>query len=395
MSMVQSYDRNALRPEFQAALQEASQFFETPFYAYDLETLRSRVARLQEAFPAAELFYAMKANPRLGILRRLLELSVNLEAVSLGETHRAYRAGFRKTEVLLNGPVKTPAALAELKEIGVPILGIDSLADAGNIAKYLPGSRAVLRVNPDLPVATHDHLATGRGESKFGVLPEEVGKALQVARKGGVDVMGLHIHLGSALSQPEDYHAGYEVVRKLYRAHGPFEVINLGGGFGLDLDPVSLAPSAKDLAAEFDAELWLEPGRYLIAEAGVLVTKIWGTKRTRRNFMLVDAGMMTLLRPMLYGAVHPVLPLYKGRRMGVWDLAGPVCESGDVLARDVRLPTPREGDALAILQAGAYGSSMSSNYLDYPRPLEVLWNGAEWEVLRRKQSWESLFADEA
>lgn len=391
MSIAQS---NALRPEFQAALHEASRFFETPFYAYDLPSLRSRVEKLQAAFPSVEIFYALKANPRLGLLRRFLEWDINLEAVSLGEVHRAYRAGFKRTEVLLNGPVKTPATLEELKEIGVPILGLDSLADAQRIAQTLPGSRALLRVNPDLPISTHDHLATGRGESKFGVLPEAVGEVLEVTRRGDLEVLGLHLHLGSALSRPEDYQAGYAVMERLYREHGPFQVLNLGGGFGLDLDPTTLAPLATALAQQFDAELWLEPGRYLVADAGVLVTKIWGIKRTRRNFLLVDAGMMTLLRPMLYGAQHPVLPLYKGRRMGTWDLAGPVCESGDILAKDVRLPTPKEGDALAILQTGAYGSSMSSNYLDYPRPLEILWNGSEWEILRRKQSWESLFADE-
>ncbi|MCL6526692.1 MAG: diaminopimelate decarboxylase [Thermaceae bacterium] len=391
MSIAQS---NALRPEFQAALHEASRFFETPFYAYDLESLRNRIETLQAAFPSAEIFYAMKANPRLGLLRRFLEWGLNLEAVSLGEVHRAYRAGFQRTEVLLNGPVKTPATLEELAEIGIPILGLDSLADIRRVAQILPGSRVLLRVNPDLPISTHDHLATGRGESKFGILPEDLGEALDVARKGDLEVLGLHVHLGSALSRPEDYHAGYEVMRQLYLQHGPFEVLNLGGGFGLDLDPAELAPSATALAKAFDAELWLEPGRYLVAEAGVLVTKIWGTKRTRRNFMLVDAGMMTLLRPMLYGAQHPILPLYTGRKTETWDLAGPVCESGDILAKEVRLPTPKEGDALAILQAGAYGSSMSSNYLDYPRPLELLWNGGEWEVLRRKQSWESLFADE-
>lgn len=391
MSIAQS---NALRPEFQAALHEASRFFETPFYAYDLESLRNRIETLQAAFPSAEIFYAMKANPRLGLLRRFLEWGLNLEAVSLGEVHRAYRAGFQRTEVLLNGPVKTPATLEELAEIGIPILGLDSLADIRRVAQILPGSRVLLRVNPDLPISTHDHLATGRGESKFGILPEDLGEALEVARKGDLEVLGLHVHLGSALSRPEDYHAGYEVMRQLYLQHGPFEVLNLGGGFGLDLDPAELAPSATALAKAFDAELWLEPGRYLVAEAGVLVTKIWGTKRTRRNFMLVDAGMMTLLRPMLYGAQHPILPLYTGRKTETWDLAGPVCESGDILAKEVRLPTPKEGDALAILQAGAYGSSMSSNYLDYPRPLELLWNGSEWEVLRRKQSWESLFADE-
>ncbi|GEM86583.1 diaminopimelate decarboxylase [Meiothermus granaticius] len=391
MSIAQS---NALRPEFQAALHEASRFFETPFYAYDLESLRNRIETLQAAFPSAEIFYAMKANPRLGLLRRFLEWGLNLEAVSLGEVHRAYRAGFQRTEVLLNGPVKTPATLEELAEIGIPILGLDSLADIRRVAQILPGSRVLLRVNPDLPISTHDHLATGRGESKFGILPEDLGEALDVARKGDLEVLGLHVHLGSALSRPEDYHAGYEVMRQLYLQHGPFEVLNLGGGFGLDLNPAELAPSATALAKAFDAELWLEPGRYLVAEAGVLVTKIWGTKRTRRNFMLVDAGMMTLLRPMLYGAQHPILPLYTGRKTETWDLAGPVCESGDILAKEVRLPTPKEGDALAILQAGAYGSSMSSNYLDYPRPLELLWNGGEWEVLRRKQSWESLFADE-
>ena len=127
----------------------------------------------------------------------------------------------------------------------------------------------------------------------------------------------------------------------------------------------------------------------------MLLTRVWGTKRTRRNYLLVDAGMMTLLRPMLYGAQHPVIPLYEGPEVRAWDLAGPVCESGDVLARNVPLPTPKEGDALAILQAGAYGSSMSSNYLDHPRPLEILWNGAEWEVLRRPQSLEALLAEEA
>ncbi len=383
-----------LRPEFLAALKDAAQKFETPFYAYDLQTIRNRVEQVHQSFPDAEVFYAMKANPRMGILRRLLQWNVAVEAVSFGELVRAYKAGFKQTEVLLNGPVKTPQMLEELKGFGVPILGLDSIVDAQRVARILPGSRVILRVNPDLPIATHDHLATGRGESKFGILPEDLAKALEVARKGGLEVLGLHVHLGSALSHPEDYHAGYAVMEKLYQQHGPFPVLNLGGGFGLDLNPAGLAPQAQALAKRLGAELWLEPGRYLVAEAGVVVTKIWGTKRTRRNFVLTDAGMMTLLRPMLYGAEHPVIPLYSGGPVQSYDLAGPVCESGDILARDIQLPEPKEGDALAILQAGAYGSSMSSNYLDYPRPLEVLWTGKEWEVLRKRQGWNALFEDE-
>ncbi|MDX2008420.1 MAG: diaminopimelate decarboxylase [Meiothermus sp.] len=383
-----------LRPEFLDALKEAAKRFETPFYAYDLEAIQSRVEKIHAAFPRAQVFYAMKANPRLGILRRLRGWGVRLEAVSLGETLRAYRAGYAPTEVLLNGPVKTVGALEELKGSGVPVIGLDSIADTERVGRVLPGSRVVLRVNPDLPIATHDHLATGRGESKFGILPELLGQALEVARAGRLEVLGLHIHLGSALSRPEDYHAGYEVVRSLYRQYGPFPVVNLGGGFGLNLDPAGLAAHAQSLADEFGAELWLEPGRYFVAEAGVVVSKIWGTKQTRRNFALVDAGMMTLLRPMLYGAQHPVIPLYEGGPTQTYDLAGPVCESGDVLARDVSLPQPQEGDAIAVLQAGAYGSSMSSNYLDYPRPLELLWTGQEWETLRAKQSWEGVFEGE-
>jgi len=384
----------ALRPQFKNALHKALAVYETPFYAYDLDVIRGRVENLRAAFPDAEIFYAMKANSRLGILRHLLGCGVYLEAVSLGEVHRAYKAGFKKIEVLLNGPVKTPAMLAKLREIGVPILGLDSLADIERVGRVLPGAKVVLRVNPDLPVATHDHLATGHGESKFGILPDDVEEALVVARGCNLEVLGLHIHLGSALQNPEDYRAGYAVIGKLYQEYGPFQVMNLGGGFGLDLDPATLAPEAQRIARQFGAELWIEPGRYLVAEAGALITRVWGQKKTRRNFLLVDAGMMTLLRPMLYGAQHPVIPLYEGNHVQEWDLAGPVCESGDILARKVKLPTPKDGDALAILQAGAYGSSMSSNYLDHPRPLEILWDGEEWVVLRKKQSWESLLEDE-
>lgn len=392
MSMSQSY--TALRPEFKEALKEAAQNFQTPFYAYDLPVIFERIDRIHKAFPGAEVFYAIKANPRLGILRRLLERGIFVEAVSLGEVYRAYKAGFQRNEVLLNGPVKTPAMLEELKRIGLPILGLDSLADLKRVSRVLPKARVLLRINPDLPIVTHDHLATGRGESKFGILPEEVGQALELARRSRLEVLGLHIHLGSALEHPEDYQAGYRVMDELYRAHGPFQVMNLGGGFGLGLNLGALGAQATALAHKHGAELWLEPGRYLVSEAGVLVTRCWGTKRTRRNYLLIDAGMSQLIRPMLYGAIHPVEPLYKNPLKETYDLAGPACESGDVLARDVTLPKPKEGDLLAILQGGAYASSMSSNYLDTPRPTELLWTGQGWEVIRRQQTWEALLEDE-
>jgi len=392
MSIPQSY--TALRPEFKEALLEAAVRFETPFYAYDWPTVLKRLECLQKAFPQAEIFYAIKANPRLGLLRRFLAQGLFVEAVSLGEVYRAYKAGFRRNEVLLNGPVKTPAVLEALRRIGVPLMGLDSLVDLERVGKMLTKARVILRVNPDLPIVTHDHLATGRGESKFGLLPQELEQALAQARRHQLEVLGLHIHLGSALEHPQDYQAAYALMDALYQAHGPFQVMNLGGGFGLGLDLDQLGAQVAALAQKHSAEIWLEPGRYLVAEAGVLVTRCWGIKRTRRNYLLIDAGMSQLIRPMLYGAVHPVEPLYQRSQLATYDLAGPACESGDVLARDVTLPEPQEGDLLAILQAGAYASSMGSHYLDTPHPSELLWTGQGWEVIRSQQSLDALLQDE-
>ncbi len=382
-----------LNPGFLRALKEALALYPTPFYAYDWGRIREQVERLRRAFPKARLFYALKANPRLGLLRRLRALGFGAEAVSLGEVQRAYRAGFSPEEVLWNGPVKTEEALWALKE-RPPWVVLDSEEDLLRVARLLPGARVLLRVNPDLPVATHPHLATGRGESQFGVLPEEVPGLVALARERGLRVLGLHLHLGSKLEDPGDFLAGYRVLEALFPRVGPMEVLDLGGGFGLGLDLEALREPVEALAGLYGAEVFLEPGRYLVAEAGVLVARVVGRKRTRRNYLLLEAGMTSLLRPALYGAVHPVLPLYEGGEEEVYDLAGPACEAGDVLARGVRLPRPKEGDALAVLEAGAYGSSMALTYLDTPRPLELLWTGEGWEVLRRREPLEALWAEE-
>ncbi len=190
----------------------------------------------------------------------------------------------------------------------------------------------------------------------------------------GFLVLGLHLHLGSGLDRAEDFLEGYAVLQRLRTAVGPQRVLNLGGGFGLDLPLGSLGPALEDLARLYGAKIWLEPGRRLVA-------RIWGVKRTRKTYLLLDAGMTSFLRPLLYGARHPVLPLYQSEKEAVFDLAGPACEAADVLARGVRLPVPKEGEALAFLLAGAYGASMAMPYLDTPRPLELAWDGSGWRVL--------------
>jgi diaminopimelate decarboxylase len=383
-----------LNPDFLSALREAARAYPTPFYAYDWTAIKGRAEAFREAFPRARPFFALKANPRLGLLRRLKAMGYGAEAVSLGEVLRAYRAGFSPEEVVWNGPVKTPEALEALRG-REPLVVLDSEADLRRVAALLPGARVLIRVNPDLPVATHPHLATGKGESQFGVLPEAVPRLMGLAQALGLRFLGLHLHLGSKLERVEDFLEGYQVLKGLYRAVGPVEVLDLGGGFGLGLPLSLLRKPMETLARLYGAKVYLEPGRYLVAEAGVLVARIWGIKETRRRYLLLDAGMTSLLRPALYGARHPVVPLYEGGEEEIYDLAGPACESGDVLAREARLPRPREGDALAILEAGAYGSSMALTYLDTPRPLELLWTGEGWEVLRRREPLERLFEGES
>jgi len=380
----------SLRPEFKEALHEALERYPTPFYAYDLIRIQEQLSRLREHFNEARIFYAAKANPRLGLLRRFRDGGLDLEAASFGEVWRAYHAGFHPRQVLWNGPVKTPEQLQRAKTLGMPMISLDSIAQAQRVAELAPGSQVLLRVNPDLPVHTHPHLATGQGESQFGILPQDLEEALAASQ--GLEVLGLHLHLGSLL-ETEDFLQGYALLDELLKdLHLP--VIDLGGGFGLGVDLAAVGEAAHALSRRYAAELWIEPGRLLVAQAGVLLTRCWGIKRTRRTYLLLDAGMSALIRPMLYGAVHPVLPLYTSSTWETYDLAGPSCERGDVIARDLRLPQPKEGDALAILEAGAYGSAMSSNYLDQPRPLELLWNGASWEVLRFSQGLEALWEQE-
>ena len=367
-----------LNPRFLEALKQALDGFPTPFYAYDLTVLEEEAEALRKAFPKARFFFALKANPAL--LPQIKALGFGAEAVSAGEVERALGVGLSPEEIVWNGPVKTPWALQRFQD-RPPVTVLDSEADLLRVSRHLKGAQVLLRVNPDLPVRTHGHLATGRGESQFGVLPQKLPGFLRRAEGLGLLVLGLHLHLGSGLDRAEDFLEGYAVLQRLRTAVGPQRVLNLGGGFGLDLPLGPLGPAMEDLARLYGAKIWLEPGRRLVARSGVLVTRIWGVKRTRKTYLLLDAGMTSFLRPLLYGARHPVLPLYQSEKEAVFDLAGPACEAADVLARGVRLPVPKEGEALVFLLAGAYGASMAMPYLDTPRPLELAWDGSGWRVL--------------
>ena len=367
--------------------QKAAQKFATPFYLYDLNQIRARGQDFRANFAGARLFYALKANPNLAILRLMRELDIGAEAVSAGEVLRAYHAGFEPEQIVWNGPAKK---LSDLELKPLPYLALDNFQDLARVAAHSKGARVLIRVNPDLPVETHASLATGLGSSQFGFLPEQIPAALRAVREAGLELLGFSLHLGSNLERAADFEAGYELIGDLSKRYGPFPVIDLGGGFAPKLNLESLAQAAQAAAGE--SQIWLEPGRSLVAEAGVLVTQVMAIKETRRPYLILDAGMSVFIRPMLYGARHPVVPLYGGGELREFDLAGPGCESGDILARGVRLPTPKPGDLVAVLQTGAYGAAMSSHYLDEPTPLEIGYQ-KEFSVLRSKISITKLIND--
>ena len=371
-------------------LKEAADRFGTPLYVYDAAEVDAALTRVRAAFGEARLFYAMKANPNLSLLARLRAAGVGFECVSAGELARASKVGARGGEVLLNGPAKTDEEYRLGAELGATFV----LDRPGELELLPPGSRVLVRVNPGLSVSTHDHLATGAAGSKFGVRPAEVPGLLLGLREAGHHPLGLHLHIGSAIRDPADFSAAFARVSELRPQTGELGVLDVGGGWGLDADLGGIAAEARRAAAAFGAQLWAEPGRYLVARAGVLLTRVMGRKTTGRAFTLLDAGMTELLRPMLYGAEHGVRALWGEEGTTPSDLAGPACESGDLLGRDVPLPPAERGDLLAILDAGAYGAAMSSNYLTRPRPAEVLWDGQDWAIMRRRERVQDIWAAE-
>ncbi len=383
-----------MRPEFKTRLLQAAKTFGTPLYAYDWQTIATQLERLQTAFGTAKIFYAMKANPNVGILKRLNTLGVGFEAVSGGELERAVLAGATGRQIVMNGPGKLNADYIRAKEIGARII-LDNADEAPRAAKYAAGAETLIRVNPGLQVSTHDHLATGNASSKFGVSLADVPTAVQNAERAGLNVIGLQMHIGSSIEDPNDYALALERMAGLAKQIGARQVFDMGGGFGLQFDLAPLATLGHQAAHAFGAsELWIEPGRWLVAESGVMLTEVLERKRTARAFAVVDSGMSELLRPMLYSAVHPVENLSSTRANTIVDIAGAACESGDILARDVQLADPQPSDILCISVAGAYGSSMSSHYLTRPRPTEVLLENQQWVVLRRRDTIEEILRNE-
>ena len=393
-------------------LPEIAARFGTPSYVYSASRIEENVRRFRDAFPGLplELRYAVKANPLGAILRLLAREGLGAEVVSGGELRRALRAGIPAGKILFTGVGKTERELVFALREGIEAVVVESLDELraiAGIARSLGKAAPIaLRVNPALAPDTHPHLSTGGAGTKFGLDLSATRAALgEIARVPALRLVGLHLHLGSQIIEMTPYLAAWDILLRVRHeavANGLIpEFLDLGGGFGIPYRGQGGFP-LEELAASLagrvpeGVKLFLEPGRALVGDAGLLLARVLYTKEVHgRRFVVVDAGMSEFLRPALYGARHRIVPV--AARPGPVepvDVVGPVCENADVLASDVPLPPLAPGDLVAILDAGAYGASMSSRYNSRPHPAEVLIFRGEPLLARERERVEDLWRGE-
>jgi diaminopimelate decarboxylase len=385
----------------------------TPVYVYSAATIRNRYRAVEDAFASYPhaLHYALKANSTLALVRLLRSLGALADANSGGEIDVALRAGFIPPDIVFTGVGKTPAELAQAIELGVKTINAESEGELERIDALARAretrARVALRVNPDIEAGTHPHISTGLKTNKFGMAIGEVRDICRrVSRLEGLEVVGLHIHVGSQITDLPPLRRAAEAIialaRDLRDDGVSIDHVDLGGGLGISYDG-SPVPSAAEYAAallpavkDSGLTLILEPGRNIIAPAGALLSTVVDVKEQPggTTFVVLDAGMTELIRPMLYGAFHRIEPVISSPTAPeiTCDIVGPLCESSDTFGKDRRLRRPAAGDLMAVMDTGAYGAVMASNYNRRTLPPEVLVDGARWTEIRRRQTIEDILA---
>ncbi len=393
-------------------LSEIARSAGTPTYVYSHAALERAYRELDEAFSSLDhlVCYAVKANANLAVLRALASFGAGADIVSGGELYRAMRAGFDPKKVVFAGVGKTGEELMAGLGERILLFNVESVSELEHLdqlaARHGKKARVALRVNPDVDAGTHDHMTTGRERDKFGIPVEE---ALQLAEKikecRCIDLIGVHQHIGSQITKLDPYIESIErsaaLVGELKNRGFDIKYFNIGGGLGIPysgeetIAPKDLVNAIRPTLEATGAKILCEMGRYVAGNAGALLTSVVYRKKSgEKSFIVADAGMNDLLRPSLYDAHHEVLPVNENGGATPADLVGPVCESGDYLARDRELPDAAEGDVLAVMSAGAYGFSMASNYNSRRRPAEVLVQGDRWAIVREREHYPDLVKGE-
>ena len=396
---------------------ELAQEYGTPLYVTDEMRVRDNYQRVHQAFSNEyadfKIFYAAKANTSLAMMKILEQEGSCIDAVSPGEIYTALLAGFEPERILYTGNNVTTEELQFALDAGVR-LNLDSVSMLERLAK-LPGAEGTkisFRVNPMVGAGHHDHCITGGELSKFGIMEQEAVEVYQKAQDLGFKPVGIHTHIGSGILDPEPFKLAVQVLMDVAgRVHNEagvtFEFIDFGGGLGIPYTPEEGLLDIEKFAGEIvglykdkltehgmkNPTMCIEPGRYIVGDASYLLTRVNTVKQSYRKFIGVNAGFNTLLRPTMYGSYHHILVADKPEAEPVEkiDIAGNVCESGDLFARDRPLPEIGEGDILAIMNAGAYAFSMASQYNSRPLPAEVLVCDGEVDIIRERETFADLF----
>ena len=398
------------------ALLAIADAFETPCYCYSASGIRAQYEAFTHALKdlPATIHYSVKANPSLAILRLLANLGSGADVVSRGEIHRAIAAGIPAEKTIFSGAGKSPDELAYALDTGIAQINVESHEELEQLAEIAASkkmtARVAVRINPDVDAQTHKKITTGTTDNKFGIPWQEAETFLQRASSlPAIDVVGLAMHIGSQIITPSPFDSAFERLAALaeeMRSKGfPLQTLDLGGGLGATYEDgdarskLKLEDYANTIRKHFGAlpyRLLLEPGRALVADAGVLLTRLLQEKHSgTKRFLIVDAGMNDLMRPALYDAHHDIIPV---KRMDApltpAEVVGPICETSDTLARDMPMPPLASGELLAILQTGAYGASLASMYNSRPRVPEVMVSGSKMSAVYQRPDYEEMLKPE-
>lgn len=395
------------------ALRAIAERVGTPCYVYSLATLRRHFQVFDEAFEAIPhlVCFSVKANSNLAVLRSFARAGSGFDIVSGGELFRALKAGADPAKIVFSGVGKTVREMRYALTAGILMFNVESPGelDAINAVAGELGARArvALRVNPDVDPKTHPYISTGLKKSKFGI---QIQRSLEDYRRARelphIEVVGVDCHIGSQLTTVPPFIDALvrirDLVERLQSEQFDIRYLDMGGGLGITYndekppEPRQYAAALAEGLRGLEVTLILEPGRVIVGNAGILLTKVLYRKSTgEKNFVVVDAGMNDLIRPALYGSYQGIEPVQRrDRGTFVADVVGPVCESGDFFAKDRNLPVVESGDLLAVMSAGAYGFVMASNYNTRPRPPEVLVDGETFHVVRERETLDDLVRGE-
>jgi len=385
----------------------------TPFYLYSHATLERHFRVFDEAFKEINHItcYSMKSNSNSAILRLFANMGGGVDIVSGGELHRAIGAGVSPEKIVYSGVGKTPEEMEFALKSEILMFNTESSQElerlndvAGSLGKI---ARVAIRVNPDVDPQTHPYISTGLKENKFGIdINKSIDEYVKASSMDNLEVTGVSCHIGSQLTKVSPFVDALkklkELIRKLRESGIEIKYLDIGGGLGITYDnetppsPAEYASALKDTIGDEDVILIFEPGRVIMGNSGILVTKVLYTKTNEdKNFVVVDAAMNDLARPSLYGSFHAVKPvkLDSGKNIKA-DIVGPICESGDFLAKDREVPELKQDDLIAVMSAGAYGFSMSSTYNSRPRVAEVMVKDNQYFIIRERETHEDLVRGE-